>query len=121
MKHLKISPEYQCSPLWTSEDGETYEHLEINDSPFDEDLKNKLFKWAEKFESTLNQDYPPDSGFASGCEEREFENQGLEIWKQISKGYSECFKNIIYNSYSLSKKYTDKELYKIELLYKFQV
>jgi len=36
MKYLKLSPEYECGPLWVSVDGNFYENMSIDASPFDE-------------------------------------------------------------------------------------
>ncbi|HEV8269992.1 MAG TPA: hypothetical protein VGQ04_01735 [Chitinophagaceae bacterium] len=115
MKYLKLDPEYQCSPLWVSLDGEIYKNFEIDASPFDELLKNKIFNWAKNFEDTLNQDYPPDSGFKSVEEEEQFEQSGIDIWKDIVKSYSNLFNKVLFKSYRLQKLYSNLIEYQKDL------
>ena len=115
MKYLKLSPEYQCSPLWVSSDGNFYENLSIDTSPFNESLKNKISKWAMCFEKTLNQDYPPESGFASFGDEEEFERDGIEIWENITSHYLNEYIVIFYKSHMLAKLYTNITDYKNDL------
>ena len=119
MKYLKINAEYQCSPIWVSEDGEIYNNLNIEESPFDSNLKKVLLEWSNLFDKTLNQNYPPDSGFNSVNEEVEFEKHGLEIWKLIFDGYNDIYSFVQYRSYLLSNIYSDIESYKVELRSKF--
>jgi hypothetical protein len=88
MKYLKLSPEYECSPLWVSVDGDFYENLNIDASPFNEFLRSKISDWAINFEGTLNQDYPPESGFTTFEDEEKFEQDGVEIWKHILSHYA---------------------------------
>jgi flagellar capping protein FliD len=114
MKFLKLSPEYECSPLWVSQDGTFYENLEVNASPFDEALKKKISKWANFFQGTLNQNYPPDSGFKSEKEEREFEQIGVSIWQEITRYYSSSFDNLSFYSYTLAKLYSDELEYRTD-------
>jgi hypothetical protein len=33
----------------------------------------------------LNQDYPPDSGFASEEDAQAFEQEGINLWQQLQK------------------------------------
>ena len=115
MKYLKLSPEYQCSPLWASLDGNFYENLAIDTSHFDEALKERIFNWAKVFEDTLNQDYPPDSGFETTKEEEEFEQIGFDIWEYINQRYPNLYDVIFFNSYTLKKLYSNVLEYKKDL------
>jgi hypothetical protein len=111
MKYLKLSPEYECSPLWVSLDDEIYENFEIDASPFDQLLKNKIFNWAKNFEDTLNQDYPPNSGFRSVKEEEQFEQRGVAIWRDIIQSYSDLFNKVLFKSHRLQRLYFNVEEY----------
>lgn len=115
MNYLKLSPEYECSPLWISSDGEIYENLQIDNTPFDEALKKKLADWADAFDATLNQDYPPDSGFANEKDEQAFERDGLAIWKNILEDYSNLYQKVLFKSVLLSRLYYNVEEYQNEL------
>jgi hypothetical protein len=81
-KMLKIMPEYQCFPLWLKGDG-IFENISPDDLPISNALKIRLTNWQNKFDSTLNHDYPPESGFKSLVEEDLFEEEGRKIWTQI--------------------------------------
>jgi len=115
MKYLKISPEYQCSPLWVSLDGHIYKNLNIDNSPFDQILKTKLSGWAKNYEDTLSQDYPPDSGFSTLKAEEGFELAGFTIWNCIKQHYSNFFDTISFKSYKLEKLYSDISEYQRDL------
>ena len=115
MSYLKLSPEYGCSPLWNSLDGKIYSNLDIDSSPFDEVLKSRLFDWAKNFETTLNQDYPPDSGFKTIVDEQAFETNGATIWKDILKHYSNLYKQVLFRSNFLNKLYSNLDEYENEL------
>lgn len=116
MKYLKISPEYECSPLWVSiDDGKTYKNIEITNTPFEDLLKIKILDWAKDFETTLNQNYPPDSGFESLKREEDFEDNGICIWKDITRNYSDIFKDIIFKSYKFQKLYYSLAEYENDL------
>jgi len=117
MKYLKLSPEFESSPLWIGSDGLIFHHLNIDNSPFNEELKRKLSEWAKKFEETLNQEYPPDSGFKTEEEEYDFEQLGLNIWKAIREHYSSHFEIVYYKSYKLGKLYSDENTYQNDLKY----
>lgn len=115
MKYLKLSPEYGCSPLWVSSDGTFYENLSVDASPFNNLLKNKISGWAIIFENTLNQDYPPDSGFSTFEDGEEFEQRGVEIWKDIISHYANEYDTVFFNSYRLAKLYSNIIEYKNDL------
>lgn len=59
MKALKIGFEYFCSPLWLElEDG--FENIEIADFELSDELKNEILFLDDCYQSTYNDDYPPD-------------------------------------------------------------
>jgi len=115
MAYLKLSPEYECSPLWISPDNNIYENLAIEASPFDGLLKKRLTDWAEKFEGTLDQDYPPDSGFKTVPEEKDFERAGVDIWKDILSHHPKDYEKVFFSSYLLKKLYSDLSAYENDL------
>ena len=115
MKYLKLSPEYQCSPLWVSSDGEYYENLNLDASPFNKFLRSKISDWAINFEGTLNQDYPPESGFTTFEDVVIFEQNGVEIWKYIISHYASEYDQVFFNSFRLAKLYSDITNYRDDL------
>lgn len=108
---LKIMPEYECSSLWISNDGHFFLHLEIFDAPFDNQLKHFIKDWAQRFDATLNQEYPPDSGFSDMLEQDAFEEDGIKIWLEILNNYTHIYNNVHYWSYAKKRLFLDVETY----------
>ena len=98
MKILKIKPEYQCSPLWIEEDNKIAANINLSEINLDNEIKDRLQRWAEEFDLTLNQDYPPDSKFKTVQDEINFENEGLAIWELLKKYHAKEYEAIIYKS-----------------------
>lgn len=65
MKELKLMTEYQCSPLWLKVKDGSFENISIDSLGLNENLKNEILEWDEKFQSTLNLEDPLNSGFKS--------------------------------------------------------
>lgn len=119
--YLKIMPEYGCDPLWESNDGIVYEYLDIHDSYFDNKLKQSILEWSSIYQSTLNQDYPPDSAFITIEDELIFELEGLRIWDAIVQNYSDKYFKIIYYSITFGENFNDRDIYFNLLKDKFRI
>jgi len=92
MDKFKIMPEYGCnSPIWISRDNAVFENIEIDSLELNDEIKERLLKWNRLFQLTYNDDYPPDSGFKTKTEEKEFEDQGFNVWKLILDIYKNKF------------------------------
>lgn len=74
MKRIKLMADYHCFPLWEASPGEVgnIDPAELPISP-----------QAAKLDKTLNMDYPPDSGFVSEDEERQFKSEGILIADEL--------------------------------------
>ena len=75
---IRISPEYECSPIWVSKDGVTYSNFDL--SYFEDTLKGALFQWDQQFQNTFNRADPPSSCFCNKREHTLFELEGLLFW-----------------------------------------
>ncbi|KGF34367.1 hypothetical protein [Hoylesella buccalis] len=84
-KYLKIMPEYGCSPLWVSDNNGTFKNLDIRKIGLS--LVNRIDVWNQLYQSTLNQEYPPESGFVNTIEMYNFEKEGIRIWKDLLNIY----------------------------------
>ena len=82
-KILKLMPDYNCFPLWKIDD--ELGNVNPDDLPLSTDVKVALRTWADAYDKTLNQEYPPDSGFASPAEEEDFEAEGKRLWKVLQE------------------------------------
>lgn len=79
---LKLMADYRCFPLWEVLDDGT-RNVNPNDLALSGDLNAALHNWAAAYDRTLNQDYPPDSGFATPKDEATFEEEGRRLWKEL--------------------------------------
>ena len=82
MKKIKLMADYGCFPLWSVGVNDVGD-INPDELPLSQELKSRLINWAHTFDQTLNQSYPPDSGFRSETEEIEFNQQALQLAKQL--------------------------------------
>jgi hypothetical protein len=59
---IKLMPEYGCSPAWQVGAGPA-RNIPIRDLAITQELREALERWDDRFQSTFNTSYPPDSGF----------------------------------------------------------
>ena len=83
MRKLKLMTDYDCFPLWESRQ-DKLENIDPNSLNITDDLKESLFLWAAIYDATLNQAYPPDSGFATEDEAKKFEQEGRRIFDELT-------------------------------------
>lgn len=83
MRKLKLMADYECFPLWENYQNEL-ENINPNSLNITKYLQDSLIKWATIYDATLNQDYPPDSGFTTEDEEAEFEQEGKRIFAELA-------------------------------------
>lgn len=88
--------DYGCFPLWEPS-SEEY-NIDPNNLPISEELKSALMNWADKYDATLNQDYPPDSCFASKAEEEAFEEESEILFQQLQRELGEDFEILKYQN-----------------------
>lgn len=82
MRRLKLMPDYYSHPLWDlDEPGD----VDPGMLPLSEELRARLRAWAEEYDATLNQEYPPGSGFVDAKAEQSFEEEGRRLWLLVSK------------------------------------
>jgi hypothetical protein len=79
--HLKLMSDYHCFPLWGMLEG----NVNPDDLPLSVELKAALHRWADSYDRTLNDDYPPDSGFANPQDEEAFEAEGFRLWHELQR------------------------------------
>ncbi len=92
---IKLMPDYHCHPLWQP-DSKEY-NIDPDDLPLTNDLKAALRAWANTYDTTLNQEYPPDSGFASPAEEEAFEAEGRRLCGKLQEQFGLEYK-VVYLS-----------------------
>ncbi len=95
-KILKLMPDYQCFPLWKT--GGEIGNVDPDDLPLTNDLKVALRNWSACYDRTLNQEYPPDSAFASPAEEEAFEVEGRRLWQTLQEQLGPDYRVVYYSS-----------------------
>ena len=70
---IKVMADYECWPLWNGE------NLDPDSLPLSAYLREQLTAWAERYDETLLDEYPPDSGFSSESEAERFVDDGREL------------------------------------------
>jgi tetratricopeptide (TPR) repeat protein len=83
-KTIKLMADYQCYPLWWV-DPELVGNIDPAKLPLSQETLERLSNWASAYDATLNQDYPPDSGFASEEDAQAFEQEGINLCQQLRK------------------------------------
>lgn len=81
-KVLKLMPEYECYPIWISDNGGIFKNIPPSNLNISEDLLNKITYWDKIYEDAYNRLNP----IASGIKEEQlilFKKQGMEIYVQL--------------------------------------
>ncbi|WP_047302582.1 hypothetical protein [Pseudomonas fluorescens] len=89
MKVVKVMPDYQCFPL-RSLSPDSIGNVDPEELPISQELKADLMSWVLKYDDTLDEEYPPDSGFSSEEDEAEFNKKGEHLFERLKvelKGY----------------------------------
>ena len=84
IKAVKLMPDYHCSPLWAADEVELG-CLDPDELPISVALKRALWSWAAAYDRTLNQEYPPDSGFSSRADAQAFQREGARLWNELQR------------------------------------
>ena len=87
-KRLKLMPDYECFALW---DIDGVENVDPARLPISGGLKERIGRWEDEYDNTLNQDDPTASGFRSLDEENSFDREGRLIWEELKKELGESY------------------------------
>jgi len=78
---IKLMPEYGCFPVWLTRG--QFGNVDPSTLPISGSLRDALRDWARAFDATLDQNYPPDSGFATAAELDAFNREGWRILARL--------------------------------------
>lgn len=95
MRVLKLMADYGCFPLWEASPGEVG-NVDPRSLPISDQLKERLYNWAESYDAILNMADPASSGFKNKDEEKMFVNDGMIIFRDLSEeleGYAKIIKH----------------------------
>lgn len=111
-KTIKLMADYGCYPLWWVDRSLTG-NIAPAKLPLSQETFHRLSSWASAYDATLNQDYPPDSGFASEEETQAFEQEGISLWQQLQKELTPDYE-VLYFSEQLRKLIKDSSQLALE-------
>ena len=98
MREIHLYADYAWWPVWEycEEDGHTYkEDFDPTNLPISVELAQQLNDWADAYDKTLDQSYPPDSGFPTQEDALEFAERGVELGKKLQDELGPEFKVIV--------------------------
>ncbi len=82
MRNLKLMPDYFSFPLW---DTDAPDNVDPAALPLSDATRARLAAWAAEFDAILNMDDPAASDFPSPEAERAFDQEGFQLWRQVSQ------------------------------------
>ncbi len=82
MINLRLANEYLAGPIFCP-DSDQMGHVDIGDLPLSRSLGDKIKLWDDEYQSTFNDEYPPDSGFCSAQEKIRHVNEGRGLAQEM--------------------------------------
>jgi hypothetical protein len=83
-RQLQVLSDYECFPVWRPGPA-SVENVDPATLPVSEELAAALMRWAEEFDATLNQEYPPDSGFPLERDRDAFLQRGRDLAGRLAR------------------------------------
>src|SRR5690606_31404844 len=96
MKVLRLVNENLAGPIFCPH-VESMGHISVVDLPISEVLRDELFEWDTKYQATFDDDYPPDSGFAT--------SELAEAHRAIGKSLAERLQRELGSDYVVEYQY----------------
>jgi hypothetical protein len=98
---VKLMADYGCYPLWWL-DSDKIGDIDPANVPLSVETINRLEKWADTYDSKLNNEDPESSTFANEDEKNAFEKEGINLWKRLQTELGDTYE-IVYFSEKLHK------------------
>jgi hypothetical protein len=83
MRVIKLTLEFCCWPLWEIFPDTFSENTDPATLPISKELQHRLINWGADYDATLDQNYPPDSGFKNQEEVDAFKAEGVYLESQL--------------------------------------
>jgi len=93
MRTIKVMPDYGCEPLWVEGVG----NMPPSSLPISDELAEKLWAWMNDYDRTLNEAYPPESGFSTKEAEQAFVNNGQVLASRLKDELGNEYKIVYFN------------------------
>ena len=91
MINIRLALEYLAPPIFCS-DKERMGHIELDDLTISENLKSAIQAWDDKYQATLDHDYPPDSCFKTPEEAQKHVQEGHELAVRLQQELGDGYK-----------------------------
>ncbi|MFC5344152.1 hypothetical protein ACETK8_18575 [Brevundimonas staleyi] len=78
---IRLAPEFGCWPLWDDESGD---YLDPAALPLPPALAERIARWDDAYQATLDPDYPPDSRFPDAAAEAVWRAEGEAIFEALT-------------------------------------
>lgn len=80
---LKVRADFKCYPIWRYDDG-LWLDIDPASLPISEGLAADFDAWADVYEATFNDEYPPDSAFPDPAAKDVFIATGRELSERLA-------------------------------------
>ncbi|BCS88786.1 hypothetical protein [Pseudodesulfovibrio sediminis] len=95
-RELRFFLEYMCFPLWISDEEGVVGTIDPESLSISDDLKHDIKEWDRIFQATLDQRYPPDSGFSSKYANellwKAFDEEGKSLFVRLKQELNGIYK-----------------------------
>lgn len=92
---IKLMPDYDCWPLWGVSD---VGNIDPHTLPLSPEIIERLIRWADMFDSTLNRDDPASSFWPSEYAYEVFKEEGYQLWlalrQELASIYTVWYKDV---------------------------
>lgn len=79
---IKLMPEYECYPIWISENGGIFKNIPASSLDISEKLLDEITLWDKIFEDAYDRSNPIVSGI-KGDQFISFKKRGMEIYQKL--------------------------------------
>ena len=79
-QRIKLWADYGSYPLWGVDEIDNFAPEEL---PLCSKTIKRLHQWQDNYDLTLNEEYPPESGFSSPQAEETFKQEGYQLWLSL--------------------------------------
>ncbi|HLO88549.1 MAG TPA: hypothetical protein VK203_26565 [Nostocaceae cyanobacterium] len=104
---IKLMADYGCYPLWWDSPDKVGD-IDPETLPLTKETMNRLEKWEETYDAKLNWEDPASSVGFTPEEETAFEEEGINLWKQLQKELAPNYQ-VAYFSEKLRKVITEHQ------------
>ncbi|CAA6806180.1 MAG: Unknown protein [uncultured Campylobacterales bacterium] len=84
IKKIEFGVEFMAPPFFNPS-SEEVGHLDFDEIPITEKLKQEIKEWDEVYQNTYNDEYPPDSCFKSKKQKQWFYKRGRELFEKLKQ------------------------------------